>query len=243
MIQIPGRNTFLESLRRGDTAMSAIICRRGILMLLVAAMVFVAVAATAGETAWTGRLHVGYAAYKMESINDSIKIANSIAGGDFLDEIHGGLQYGAELGGRVTPSLVLGVGYTRLNGNSSFTGPGGTVEIDVPANLWEGFFNWLIPRPGQTVFGFGGSVGVVATNTEISSTPIGEPNETVDATGSSLAVSVFALVDIPLGQVGLQIQAGYRMAKISDLEGTAVDSRDSLDYTGVFVRGAVRFGS
>jgi hypothetical protein len=207
----------------------------------------VIIAALAGTPALAGSFyfggHGGLSFYSLNDLNDEIDAINSVAGADYLDNVTKGFDYGLQIGFQASPAVTLGVGYSRLNGNSKYTEAGGSIEYDVPANVFEAHVTYLPPSPKTVRFGFGGNVGMISSAGSIDLSVSGEEPIRGDFSGSGLLVAGFAAMDWSLSEsVAVFGNAGYRYASIGsfdveDIKVTKPDGSDyALDYNGVFLR-------
>jgi len=119
------------------------------------------------RSAWLVGLELGWAKFAMDDINAAIGEFNANPDVDDLDEIKGGVDFGAFAGRRLSESLTAGVKYTRLDGSTDLPDPTGAFEINTGANVWSGFLHYIPPLDGGMAYGLGVDLGAISTTGEI----------------------------------------------------------------------------
>jgi hypothetical protein len=214
--------------------------------VLLTAALAVPVTASAQNRPWLSA-GVGYHTYGMEDVNDSIELLNDIIFPYEMDEIGSGWGFGAGVGVDM-PTFSLGLGYERLTASSEVTDDIGTIEFDLPANLWTA---QAVFRPGSygtsMGFGIGVSAGLIVSEGEIRTSETGFPSETQELEGSGGAFAGFLTADFPLTpNLALVPSIGYRYAKISEVESDGEvlynddGSKFELDYSGLLAKVALK---
>ncbi len=194
--------------------------------------------------------HGGWSFYNLDDVNDAIDRTNEEAGGSFLDHISSGLDVGLHAGYSLNDELNLGFGYARLSGNSGYSGERYLVEYDLPADLFEMFFDYIPASDKKVGVGAGTTMGVISSDATVSvPDPMGGSfHYKLDGVGFLFAG--YAIIEAEAtSQLSFYGVAGFRHAIINELkvDGETVLNPDSLDdklrfnYSGLFLRIGVQF--
>ncbi|MFO7608278.1 MAG: hypothetical protein R6X35_03635 [Candidatus Krumholzibacteriia bacterium] len=186
--------------------------------------------------------HGGYGAYTQEDLNAAIRELNAAARADLADEIAGGFLYGGHAGLRINDSSILGVGYDRLLAKASGSAGGSFLDLEVPADCWYVFWQWLPDSDKVGRLGLGADAGFVTVSGGASSRVGVNPVETRSYEGDGLFLAVSVVGDAVLGSgFSLLGQGGFRLAQVPGITIDGLVSGDDLDYSGVFVRAGLRY--
>jgi len=172
-------------------------------------------------------------------LNDSLETAGSTAR---LEEVNGGFGFGGGIRYMAGTNLLLALDYERLSGDTKATEGGAEFKIDVPANAFTATLSYLLTSSSSVRFGFGGGIGYYSSAGDVS---LSDPTVTIesDLEGSGIGFHAGGVLDAALSdQASLNVFAGWRQAKTSDLEidGDKVFTSDgdeaTLDWSGVMVK-------
>jgi hypothetical protein len=220
--------------------------RRMLQLVCFALCLFASTLASAATRPWLSG-SIGGSTYTMKDVNDEVALINeSLAGSGLeMDEVTKGLNYGLAFGLDVgTGGFSVGIGYDRLTGSTEVSDPTGSIEYDLPSNVFRGFGRYSFQSTGKTKGFLEASLGrVISDGTgTVSATGIGSGS--VDFEGSGLAAEGaggFSYWTSP--KLALVGTLGYRFAKVEDVEADGEplyspegNGRYSIDYTGVFIR-------
>lgn len=172
-------------------------------------------------------------------LNDSLETAGSSAR---FDEVSDGIGFGGGLRYRSGSSLMFAVDYERLTASTDASESGVEFEIDVPANAVTATVTYLLSSTSKVHFGFAGGLGYYSSAGTMSLTG-GATTIESDIEGSGIGYHAGGVLDAGLtDQVSLNVFAGWRQAKTSDIEvdGEKVYKADgdeaTLDWSGVTVK-------
>ncbi len=191
---------------------------------------------------------VGGSTYTMGDLNDEIDGINSGLAGSGLEmkNVTNGLGFGAAVGVDVIPRLAVGVGYDRLTGKSKISDPTGSIEYDVPANLFRVFGRYTLASMPRANGFLEASLGRITSAAQVKLSIAGGGAVSGDMEGSGVAFETGVGAELrPVPQFGFVASAGYRHATAGDIEIqgqplTAVNGGAySLDYSGMFLRAGV----
>lgn len=221
-----------------------------------ALLVLILAAALPAPALATGQFGIGffgsYNSYAMDDLNDefigplndSLETAGSSAR---LDEVTSGLGFGGGIRYRSGTSLMFAVDYERLTGSTDIEDSGTTFEVGVPANAVTATVTYLLSSASKLRFGFAGGLGYYSSAGTVS---LSDPSITIesDMKGNGIGYHVGGVLDAGLSdQASLNIFAGWRQAKTSDLEIddekvlTADGDEATLDWSGVTVKVGLNF--
>lgn len=212
---------------------------------LIAALALPATASAQG-TPWLAGT-VGFHTYGMSDVNDTISELNDLIYPYSMDEIHSGFGFGAGVGMDL-PAVSLGLTYERLTGSSDVSDGTGSIEFDLPANL---YMAQAVFRPGSYgapfTFGVGVGAGLVASSGEIRTTDPLSGTDTQELEGNGGAFAAFLTADLSLApRFALVPSVGYRYAKISEVKSggdvlyNGDGSKFELDYSGLMAKLALK---
>jgi hypothetical protein len=178
----------------------------------------------------------GYSTYTMTAINDRIRALNPIYRPEHrLEEISGGASLGVQVGVDFTAQWMAAFGYERLWAGSE----GGSSEYDLPAHVFEANGGYARRLTSQLRAGLELGLGIVMA----ADANVGSPGTTVTITGHDLALDASLWLEyVAWTRVGFWAKAGYRDAKIDEIEGDGEVWRLpdgtplSLDYSGLILR-------
>jgi hypothetical protein len=195
----------------------------------------------------------GYQTYAMSDVNSAIRSTLASFPGSQADksEIKNGAGFGGAL--RLWPSerVFASLEFQRLlasnSGRGSYLGSNYTVDLDVPASsvtMSAGY----VPRPGSALrFGLCGGVGYYVTTGHIVTKGSGV-NDTSHLEGSGFGAHGFGLLMKRItGKLDLEVDAGYRYAKTTDVtaNGSRIRNADGslakIDWSGFMGRAGLVF--
>jgi len=195
----------------------------------------------------------GYQTYAMSDVNRAIKATLAAFPGSQADkrEIKSGAGFGGAL--RLWPSdrIFASLEFERLlasnSGRGSYLGSNYTVDLDVPASsvtISAGY----VPRPGSALrFGLCGGVGYYVTTGHIDTKGPGV-NDTSPLEGSGFGAHGFGLLLKRItGRLDLEVDAGYRYAKSTDVTAYGFRIRNAdgslakVDWSGFMGRAGFVF--
>ena len=177
-------------------------------------------------------------------LNDSLATAGSTAE---LDEVDGGIGFGGGIRYQSGTNLLFALDYEHLTAKSDVTEDGVTFEVDVPASAVTATLTYLLASTSSVRFGFAGGLGYYSSAGTLSLSD-GSSSLEADVEGSGIGYHAGGVLDAALSdQAHLNIFAGWRQAKTSDLEvddepvltGDGDDA--TLDWSGVTVKVGLNF--
>ena len=179
---------------------------------------------------------------------DRIPTASVAPGsGPQMDEVHGGLGLGVAFGLALPSRFSLGVGYDRLFASSDVGDASGSIEYDLPANAFRGFFQYSLPSAGMSGAYLGSSLGLVTEAGSATVSISGQGSVKGDLKGTGALFELFAGGDWwAAPQFALSGSAGYRYAKIGEtkINGSTAylpnGEKESIDYSGIFARAGIK---
>ena len=188
-------------------------------------------------------VHGGLSFYSLSDLNDDIDTINNVVGADYLDNVKKGFDYGLQFGLQLSPAATLGIGYSRLNGNTKYSDASVSIEFGVPANVYELHFTYLPPSEKTARFGFGGNLGMISSAGSLDISTLGQIPDRADISGSGILIAGFGALDLSISKsASVFSNLGYRFASINEVEINDVtwktDNGDDykLDYNGIFFR-------
>jgi hypothetical protein len=193
-----------------------------------------------------------YNSYKMEDLNDEIAEINADLEGmgstERMDEIENGMGFGGGLRYRSPGSLQFALDYERLSAESDVSDGDASFEVEVPANAFLATLTYLMASTSNVRFGFAGGLGYYKTGGTLTVDDGVNPPIEGDLEGSGLGYHAGGVLDLGLSdQMAVNIFAGWRQAKTSDLEldGDPVLTEDgddaTLDWSGVTAKIGLNF--
>ncbi len=186
--------------------------------------------------------HGGWGSFTQEDLNAALKDFNNEAQTTVVDELTGGLEYGAHIGWQLNDVTVIGAAWSRLQGNVSGRSGSTWLEGELPATCWLAFLNWL-PGDGEVArLGLGADVGWMVVDGWISSRIAGYPQVDHVYEGGGLFLSLYVVGDLVLGSgLSMVAEGGFRMAQVPDTKQDGESINLDLDYSGLFARMGLRF--
>ena len=193
---------------------------------------------------------IGGSTYAMGDVNDDIGSINALLAGSGLkmDEITKGLNFGASGGVDLGNGFGVGIGYDRLTANTKISDFSGSIEYDMPANLYRALGRYSFANTGKTRGFLETAIGLVTPAGEVRLIAIGIGSEIGKIEGSGVAFEAGGGGEIWAGpQIALVGGVGYRHAKVSDVKiagssvYTASGDAYTIDYSGLFVRAGLMF--
>ena len=193
--------------------------------------------------------HGGWSFFNLDDVNAAVDAANEEAGEKKLDHIDSGLDAGFHVGYDLTDEVGLALGYSRLWGNSGFSGAGYNVEYDLPADLYEVSLDYLPVSDRKVRLGVGATLGMVrsAATVKVSDPDGGDRDDAFKGTGFLFAG--YATAEAPMSSKwSLYGQGGFRHAAINELKvddevvlnPDSPDDKFRLSYSGFFLRVGIR---
>ena len=138
-------------------------CLGAVLLFLASPAATPSIVSAAGVRPWLS-VHALESTYSMSDVNSDIGNINALIApsGLRMDEINRGLGLGAAFGLEIPGGFSIGLGYDRLTGSSDVSDPTGSIEYDLPANVFRAFGQYSIRGPGALGAHVGASLGVVS---------------------------------------------------------------------------------
>ena len=172
----------------------------------------------------------GLQTYDMLEMNQALEILNReiIAPGVSFSQFSGGASLGGGLRAIIKERLIFEVNFEQLKASKEI---GGTAKstIDVPANAYLATLGWDLMKKRRVGFGVEAGVGYYDANGEQSlseTTLAGVERDlgTVKIDGTGIGVHGGAYLERALSKhIWVNFYAGYRNAKVSDLEITGFE--------------------
>ncbi len=197
-------------------------------------------------------IHAGYNAYAMTDVNEDLighSINEVILGGTgfFLEEITGGLGFGAGIRFLPTKRLSLTVDYDRLTAKSHLSLFTIDFNVRAPAHALTGTAIFWFPSSTRVRCGVGAGGGYYWSDGSFGADTSGV-GITVPMTGSGPGFHGMGVFDYTIStNVHFEGSAGLRFAETEDLEiegqpATTEDgSEATLDWSGLMTRAALVF--
>jgi hypothetical protein len=223
---------------------------------LVLALLVTPTWASASSMRWGIAAFGGYQTYSMSDINDAIATINDDAATSgatgSLDDIKHGIGFGGGIHG-MSETWVASLEYVRLDAKSSadFNSGGTTItgEIKVPANGVTAGATYLFPSSSRKArFGLGAGIGYYSADGQDKAITSGGATISNDITGHAFGFHGMGVVDSPISNVvHLELQAGYRYAKTSNVKEAGVEalnadgSKAKIDWSGLMTRFGLTF--
>ena len=229
------------------------------LVLLAAVLLLVPAATFASSMRMGITAFGGYHTYSMSDVNDAIGALNADAAAagatGSMSDISHGIGFGGGLNGWMNDNTMLSLEYNRLAASRSadFTDPssGTTVsaEIKVPANGVTFGAAHFFPSSHKTRLGLGVGVGYFSANGKDEAIdPSSGTAVSSDIKGHAIGFHGMGMLDSPLSpMIHLQVGAGYRYAKTSNVKSGGVEvlnadgSKAKIDWSGLMTRVGVAF--
>lgn len=221
--------------------------KRWILFLVLACLQFCSGAADAqaNKSFWIEPLG-GVSTYAMTDVNDEIADLSALTG-LHMDEISSGYAYGIRAGTNVSPRIALSASYERLSGSSEIGDYSGSIEYNLPANVFYGACEYSFPSLSAFHMALAGGLGLVSAAGEINLSVTGEGAASGKVTGTGalfegLLVAHYTI----LPNVTINPSVGYRFAKVGETKVedeivyNADGSKYTLDYGGLVFRIGLR---
>jgi hypothetical protein len=190
--------------------------------------------------------HAGWSSYSMSDVNAEIGAVNATIAPFHMNEINDGIMYGAGFGAELSSGASIGIAYDRLTGSTDVGDATGSLEYDVPGNVFRATGHYAFKGGGSARAHVGASLGIVSEDGTISITA-GGGSAQGDIKGSGALFEVFGGGDFKLGpQVSAVADVGYRHAKAGgiEVEGTPVynaqGDKYSVDFSGFMLRAGLK---
>ena len=192
-------------------------------------------------------IHAGYNEYDMTDVNQDLithAINERILGGSgfALEEIHGGLGFGAGLRFHASKRFSFAVDYDRLTAKTHLSLFNIDFNVKAPAHSVTGSAVYWFPSKTRVRGGVGGGGGYYWSNGEFGADTSGV-GITTPMTGSGPGFHGMGLFDYTISpKVHFEANAGFRWAETKDLEiegvkaVTADGSDATLDWSGFMSR-------
>ena len=218
-----------------------------VVLLLVPALPTTALAGVVRP--WLG-VQGALSTFGMSDVNDDIGAVNAALAGTGLsmDEIHGGWGLGVSMGIEPLGPFSVGFGYDRLFASTDVGDFSGSIEYDLPANLFRAFGQYGFAPAGSSGGYLGAALGVVSEAGSVTLSVTGVGSQSVDLHGSSPLFELYGGGEWwTNGPLALSGSLGYRFAKITEIEAngetvlTASGDKYTIDYSGLFLRAGLRF--
>lgn len=197
-------------------------------------------------------IHAGYNEYDMTDVNQDLithSINELILGGSgfALDEIHGGLGFGAGLRFHASKRFSLAVDYDRLTAKTHLSLFNIDFNVKAPAHSVTGSAVYWFPSKTRVRGGVGGGGGYYWSDGEFGADTSGV-GITTPMKGSGPGFHGMGLFDYTISpKVHFEINAGFRWAETKDLEiegekaQTSDGSDATLDWSGFMSRLGLTF--
>jgi len=197
-------------------------------------------------------IHAGYNEYDMTDVNQDLithSINEVILGGSgfALDEIHGGLGFGAGLRFHPSKRISLAVDYDRLTAKSHLSLFNIDFNVKAPAHAVTGSAIYWFPSATRVRGGVGGGGGYYWSDGEFGADTSGV-GITTPMKGSGPGFHAMGLFDYTISpKVHFEASAGFRWAETKDLEiegekaQTSDGSDATLDWSGFMSRLGLTF--
>lgn len=166
----------------------------------------------------------GYGTYSMADVNDAIQSPGALFPGTTIDadEISGGAMFGGGFRFRRSNEVTLALEVSRLlaktTGTAVFLGNPYDGELSIPATNVSLTVQYLLPSSGAVRAGLGLGAGYYFCAGDLKATN-GGFSVSSDVDGSGFGFHALGLGDARLsGGVHLEVGAGYRYARTTDIE-------------------------
>lgn len=197
---------------------------------------------------------LGYSSYVMGDENsfiDQLNAASSLAGGNSLSHINGGLTGGLGMTFGMSDFCQIGFEYEGLGAGTSGTlNPGESATITLPASEFGGFVKLLMPIERRWLLSFGAGLYNLWIDNDTEKYTFADGTATSNTFyGSTLATKLWVGGEYFFTRhLSLGVDAGYRFARINDItdqNGVSFFNSDgtkfTLDYSGPYTRAALQF--
>ena len=192
--------------------------------------------------------HTGWSSYSMGDVNAEIRLINSTIAPLHMNEIGGGILYGAGFGADLSGGASIGIAYDRLTGSTDVGDATGSLKYDVPGNVFRATGHYAFKGQGSARAHVGASLGIVSEDGTISLSATGSGSVHGDIKGSGALFELFGGGDFKLGpQVSAMADVGYRQAKAGGIEVNgspiynAQGDKYSVDFSGFMLRAGLKF--
>ena len=216
--------------------------------VLTIALLFVASLASVAHARPYFEAHAGWSSYSMTDVNSEIQAVNYIIAPFHMNEISGGILYGAGFGADLSGGASIGIAYDRLTGSTDVGDATGSIKYDVPGNVFRATGHYAFKGQGSARAHLGASLGIVSEDGTVSLSAAGSSLIHGDIKGSGALFEVFGGGDFRLGsQISAMADVGYRHAKAGGIEvdGTPVynasGDKYSVDFSGFMLRAGLKF--
>jgi hypothetical protein len=188
----------------------------------------------------------GYSTYRMQDVNRDIGHFNA----DFdlqMDKVSGGAAFGFEAGVSIAPRCGVSAGFERMYGSSELEYAGGSRGFQLSANAYCVSAHYTLPASDVLNIGVAAGIGVISAAGQVRVSTVSTGTIAGDLAGRGVLLQGQLRGEYYLApQVALVPSVGYRRAKIDrfEINGSPLHnpdgSRESLDYSGVILRLALK---
>jgi len=197
-------------------------------------------------------IHAGYNEYAMTDVNQDLithSINEMILGGSgfALEQIHGGIGFGAGLRFHASKRFSLALDYDRLTAKSHLSLFNIDFNVKAPAHSVTGSAIYWFPSKTRVRGGVGSGGGYYWSNGEFGADTSGV-GLTTPMKGSGGGIHAMGLFDYTISpKVHFEANAGFRWAETKDLEidgekaYTSDGSAATLDWSGFMSRLGLTF--
>jgi hypothetical protein len=216
-------------------------------MMVLCSLMLIPTLALAQAKPWV-QVGGGFSTYTMGDVNDVIDFYNAgftVLGLSEWDNVTKGFSFNGAFGVDVAPKIAVGVSFDRLMANADWSDATlGSLEFDMPANLFRGFGQYQFTKTPKSVFYVEAGVGMINSAAVYKETGVSDMK--LEGSGVTFDGGVGAEF-IAAPQVSIFGTAGYRKAEITEVKSDGVKVTDindapfTIDYSGVFIKAGLKF--
>jgi len=185
----------------------------------------------------------GYGLYAMDEVNAFIDDLNEDAGGDVLDKLESGGNFGLALTSRMTPRLSGAVTWEHLYASTKTTEGAASLDLNAPANVFKISMAYHLIESGWIQPFIQGGGAIMTTRGHLKWQE-GDDKIEHEFKGTGLHLDADLGTYLTLSdRIGAKVTAGYRFAKLNELTydassfgGYGSFNGPGVDYSGWTVK-------